>query len=308
MRVLLLGADGQVGFELQRTLAPLGQVVPTTLNGRLADGRACGRSDFSDPGALASLLESTRPDWVANAAAYTAVDRAEDDANLAERINHWALTVLGAWAARSGALVVHYSTDYVFDGRATQPYREDDATAPLGVYGRSKLAGERALRDSGCDHLILRTAWVYAARGHNFLRTMLRLAGEREQLRIVADQIGAPTSANAISQAVVAMLPRSDETISTKFEQRGGVVNLVCAGETSWHGFATAIVSGLKSRGAKFAVKEIVAIGSGEFPVKARRPSNSRLDLTRLRERFDIAMPTWERALGRELDALKGTI
>ncbi len=195
MKILLLGANGQVGFELQRALAPLGGMTAATRSGKLPGNVDCLRVDLADTDSLAHALDSAQCDIVVNAAAYTAVDHAEDEPELAGRINGDALAQIGAWAARSGALVLHYSTDYVFDGQGTRPYREDDAPAPLGVYGASKLAGEIALRDAGCDHLIVRTAWVYAARGHNFLRTMLRLGEERDRLTVVDDQHGAPTSA-----------------------------------------------------------------------------------------------------------------
>ncbi|MDH2343413.1 dTDP-4-dehydrorhamnose reductase [Bradyrhizobium sp. SSUT77] len=298
MRILLTGAAGQVGGALLPLLQARADVVAPTRE----------EFDLSRPAELAEKLNRIEPDLIINPAAYTAVDRAEDERDLAFRVNAESPKAIAQWAAQRRVPLVHFSTDYVFDGSGDRPWREDSIPRPLSVYGESKLAGDEGIAEAGGLHLIARTSWVYAATGANFLKTIVRLAGEREQLRIVADQIGAPTSANAISQAVVAMLPRSDENTSTMFEQRGGVVNLVCAGETSWHGFATSIVSGLKSRGAKFAVKEIVAIGSGEFPVKATRPSNSRLDLTRLRQRFDIAMPTWEQALDRELDALKEPI
>ncbi|WP_257387770.1 SDR family oxidoreductase, partial [Tahibacter caeni] len=195
MKILLLGANGQVGFELQRSLAPLGDVVPATRSGTLPGALPCERADLHDADALRALCERVAPRLVVNAAAHTAVDRAEDEEALVQQANGAAPGVLGAWAAANGAAVVHYSTDYVFDGSGLRPYREDDATAPLGAYGRSKLAGEQALRDSGAEFLNFRTAWVYAARGANFLRTMLRLARERERLGVVADQRGAPTPA-----------------------------------------------------------------------------------------------------------------
>ena len=298
MKILLTGTAGQVGGALLPLLQGRADIVAPSL----------GEFDFSRPSELADKLDSIKPDLIINPAAYTAVDRAEDERELAFRINAESPKAIARWAAPRRVPLVHFSTDYVFDGSGDRPWREDSTPGPLSVYGQSKLAGDQAIAEAGGPHLIARTSWVYAATGANFLKTIVRLAGEREQLRIVADQIGAPTTANAISDAVVAMLPRSDDDLLGMFEARGGVVNLVCAGETSWHGFATAIVSGLKSRGAKFAVKEIVPIGSDEFPVKAKRPSNSRLDLTRLRERFDITPPSWQQALDRELDALKGTI
>ena len=298
MRILLTGSAGQVGRALLPLLREKAEVVAP-----LRD-----HFDLSRPDELAGKLESIRPDLIVNPAAYTAVDRAEDERELAFRINAESPREIAQWAAPRGVPLVHFSTDYVFDGSGDRAWREDSPPAPLSVYGQSKLAGDLAIAEAGALHVIARTSWVYAASGSNFLKTIVRLAGEREQLRIVADQIGAPTTASAISQAVVAMLPPSGDGLGKAFEQRGGVVNLVCAGETSWHGFATAIVAGLQSRGAKFAVKEIVPIRSDEFPVKAKRPSNSRLDLTRLRDRFGITPPSWQQALDRELDALQAGI
>jgi len=298
MKILLTGAGGQVGGALRRLLQDRANIVAPTRE----------TFDLSQPAGLAEKLDSIGPDLIINPAAYTAVDRAEDEREMAFRVNAESPEVIAQWAARRGVPLVHFSTDYVFDGSGERPWREDSAPNPLSVYGESKLAGDRAIAGAGGRHLIARTSWVYAATGANFLKTIVRLAGEREELRIVADQIGAPTTADAIARAMVAMVQPADEDVAAMFESRGGVVNLVCAGETSWHGFATAIVSGLKARGAQFAVKQIVPIASSEFPVKAKRPSNSRLDLTRLRERFDIVMPTWQQALDRELDALKATM
>ncbi|MET4069700.1 dTDP-4-dehydrorhamnose reductase [Bradyrhizobium sp. S3.2.6] len=298
MKILLTGTAGQVGGALLPLLQGRADIVAPALE----------EFDLSRPDELAGKLDSIKPDLIVNPAAYTAVDRAEDERELAFRINAESPRAIAKWAAPRGVPLVHFSTDYVFDGSGDRPWREDSTPAPLSVYGQSKLAGDQAIAEAGALHVIARTSWVYAATGANFLKTIVRLAGEREQLRIVGDQIGAPTTADTISQAVVAMLPRSGDDLRKAFEQRSGVVNLVCAGETSWYGFATAIVAGLRSRGAKFAVKEIVPIRSDEFPVKAKRPSNSRLDLTRLRERFGITPPSWQQALDRELDALKATI
>jgi len=298
MKILLTGAGGQVGGALRRLLQDRADIVAPTRE----------TFDLSQPAGLAEKLDTIAPDLIINPAAYTAVDRAEDEREMAFRVNAESPGVMAQWAARRRVPLVHFSTDYVFDGSGERPWREDSAPHPLSVYGESKLAGDRAIAGAGGPHLIARTSWVYAATGANFLKTIVRLAGEREELRIVADQIGGPTTADAIARAMVAMLQPADQNVAAMFEGRGGVVNLVCAGETSWHGFATAIVSGLKSRGVNFAVKQIVPIASSEFPVKAKRPSNSRLDLTRLRERFDIVMPTWQQALDRELDALKATM
>lgn len=298
MKILLTGTAGQVGGALLPLLQGRADIVAPALE----------EFDLSRPDELAGKLDSIKPDLIINPAAYTAVDRAEDERELAFRINAESPRAIAQWAALRGVPLVHFSTDYVFDGSGDRAWREDSTPAPLSVYGQSKLAGDQAIAEAGALHVIARTSWVYAATGANFLRTIVRLAGEREQLKIVGDQVGAPTTADTISQAVVAMLPQSDDDLRKTFEARGGVVNLVCAGETSWHGFATAIVAGLQSRGAKFAVKEIVPIRSDEFPVKAKRPANSRLDLTRLRERFGITPPSWQQALDRELDALKATI
>lgn len=298
MKILLTGTAGQVGGALLPLLQGRGDIVAPALE----------EFDLSRPDELAGKLDSIKPDLIINPAAYTAVDRAEDERELAFRINAESPRAIAQWAAPRGVPLVHFSTDYVFDGSGDRAWREDSTPAPLSVYGQSKLAGDQAIAEAGALHVIARTSWVYTATGANFLKTIVRLAGEREQLKIVGDQVGAPTTADTISQAVVAMLPQSDDDLRKTFEARGGVVNLVCAGETSWHGFATAIVAGLQSRGAKFAVKEIVPIRSDEFPVKAKRPANSRLDLTRLRERFGITPPSWQQALDRELDALKATI
>ena len=298
MKILLTGTAGQVGGALLPLLQGRADIVAPELE----------QFDLSRPAELAGKLNSIAPDLIINPAAYTAVDRAEDERELAFRINAEAPRAIARWAAPRGVPLVHFSTDYVFDGSGDRPWREDSTPAPLSVYGQSKLAGDQAIVEAGALHVIARTSWVYAASGANFLKTIVRLAGEREQLRIVGDQIGAPTTASAISQSVVAMLPRGGDDLRRTFEQRGGVVNLVCTGETSWHGFATAIVSGLEARGAKFAVKQIVPIRSDEFPVKAKRPFNSRLDLTRLRERFGITPPSWQQALDRELDAIKATL
>jgi len=296
-KILLLGANGQVGFELARTLAPLGELQVATRDGLLATGEHCLHADLANPETLDAALHAAAPDIVVNAAAYTAVDRAEDEENLADRINHWALTVLGAWAARSGALVVHYSTDYVFDGAARRPYREDDPTAPLGVYGRSKLAGEDALRASGCDHLILRTAWVFAARGHNFLRTMLRLARERDELRIVDDQRGAPTAAGTIASATAQALSLWLAWDGQARDAAIGTYHLCAGGQCSWFEFAQAIVASAKRAGLVDRVPAVVPIATADYPTRARRPAWSVLDTTKIRAAFGLNLPRWEQGL-----------
>lgn len=296
MRFLLLGANGQVGFELLRALSPLGEVMAATRSGVLADGSVCASADLAEAGALAQVLDEARAGVIVNAAAYTAVDRAEDEPGLADRINHRAVAEIGAWAARNDARVVHYSTDYVFDGRAARPYREDDATAPLGVYGSTKLAGEQALRASGARHQVFRTAWVYAARGHNFLRTMLRLAGERDELRIVADQVGAPTPAWLIADVTAAALSNATAP--------DGVFHLVSRGQCSWAGFASAIVEGAAARGLIAHEPRVVPIATADYPTRATRPAYSVLDVSRLENVFGLQLPDWRAGLDQVLDEL----
>ena len=304
MRVLLLGADGQVGFELQRTLAPLGQVVPTTLNGRLADGRACGRSDFSDPGALASLLESTRPDWIANAAAYTAVDRAEDEPERATRVNAGAVAEIAEYAARHGASVLHFSTDYVFPGDGREPYREDADTGPINVYGSSKLAGEEALRASGCKHVVLRTAWVYGARGHNFLLTMLKLARSRDRLTVVDDQNGTPTPAKLLAQIAALAIARVGDGERPEARALLGTWHATAAGSTTWCGFAREIVARAVDAGVLERAPRVDPIASRDYPTKAARPSYSVLDCGRIERAFSLRLPDWREGLATVIGEL----
>ena len=297
MRILLLGANGQVGFELTRTLAPLGALVCATRSGVLPGAVACETADLAQSEKLLVLLDKIAPDLIVNAAAYTAVDRAEDEPEFAERSNHQALAVLGAWAKKRGAGIVHYSTDYVFDGLAIMPYREDDPTAPLGVYGRSKLAGEQALRDSGCLHLILRTAWVFGARGQNFLRTMLRLGAEREQLNVVADQRGAPTCSRLIAATTAALLVRWSGWNEMQRSDASGIYHLSAAGECSWHEFASAIMRAGLAAGLLARAPQLTAITTAQYPTKAARPAYSVLNTQRLQEKFGLYLPPWQQGL-----------
>ncbi len=292
MKILLLGGNGQVGRELRRSLPALGEVIVATRDGEGADAVA----DFDQPRSLASLIETIAPDIVVNAAAYTAVDKAEVDADAAFRVNAEAPAVIAQACAKSSALLVHYSTDYVFDGQAMQPYREDDATAPLGVYGASKLAGEQAIRDSGARHVILRTAWVYAAHGKNFLLTMLRLAGERDELRVVADQYGAPTPAAWIADATVELLRQSGA--------RSGTWHLTTQGETSWHGFASVIMDEALELRLRKRKPEVLPITTADYPTPARRPAYSVLDTARLQQDFGIVPPDWRDGLKQTLREL----
>ena len=290
--ILLLGADGQLGTELRRSLAPLGRVVAATRAGTLDDA-PCERADFSEPAALPALLARVAPDIVVNAAAHTAVDRAEQERDLAFRINAEAPGALASACRDLGARFVHYSTDYVFDGRGTRPYREQDATAPLGVYGESKLAGEDAVRASGADAMIFRTAWVYASHSHNFLRTMLRVGGERDVLRVVADQVGTPTPAALIADVTAHALRQAPRT---------GTWHLTPTGQTSWHGFAEAIFAGAVARGLLPRAPRVEAITTADYPTPAARPACSVLDTRALQRDFGVALPDWRQGLDRVLD------
>jgi len=287
--ILLLGANGQLGRELQRALAPLGTIVATTRSGVLPDGSACEVADFDQPGSLTALLDRLRPSVVVNAAAYTAVDRAEEDRDAAFRANAEAPGVLAQWCAQAGVPLVHYSTDYVFDGQATRPYREDDATAPLGVYGASKLAGEDAIRAAGGRHLIFRTAWVYASHSANFLRTMLRVGADRDVLRVVADQVGTPTPAALIADVTVQALQHGGGL--------SGTWHLTATGETSWHGFAEAIFTEAVAAGVLARAPTVEAITTAEYPTPARRPAYSHLDVAKLEKDFGVTLPRWQDGL-----------
>jgi len=289
--ILLLGANGQLGQELQRALAPLGTIVATTRSGALPDGSACEVADFDQPASLAALLDRVQPTVVVNAAAYTAVDRAESDRDAAFRANAEAPGVLAQWCAQAGVPLVHYSTDYVFDGQGTRPYREDDATAPLGVYGASKLAGEQAIRAAGGRHLIFRTAWVYASHSANFLRTMLRVGAERDVLRVVADQVGTPTPAALIAD-VTAQALQHDGALS-------GTWHLTAKGETSWHGFAEAIFAEAVATGVLPRAPKVEAITTAEYPTPAKRPAYSHLDVAKLEQDFGVVLPSWQDGLKR---------
>lgn len=292
-KILLLGANGQVGQELRRSLAPLGEVVATTRSGELPDGGRCEALDLAELDAIAPLIERVGPDVVVNATAHTAVDRAEDEPEVAFRANAQAPGRIAQACAARGATLLHYSTDYVFDGSGTRPYREDDATAPLGVYGASKLAGEQAIAASGASHLILRTAWVYATHGANFLRTMLRVGAERDELRVVADQIGSPTPAWLIADVSAAIVRQG--------LAESGVRHLVAGGATTWHGFAEAIFERAFAQGLIARKPVVHPIATADYPTRARRPAYSVLDTARLRGEYALALPDWRTALDRTL-------
>jgi len=293
MKILLLGANGQVGGELRRSLFSLGDVVLATRAGEI-DGMACELADFDQPDSLPGLIERVSPDIVVNAAAYTAVDRAEQEFDAAFRANAEGPKRIVQACAERGTLLVHYSTDYVFDGDSAQPYREQDFPSPLGVYGASKLAGEEAVR-AAAQHLIFRTSWVYGVRGHNFLLTMLRLGAEREELRVVGDQVGSPTPAYLIADLTAEAIVR---------RLQPGTYHLTASGKTSWHGFAEAIMAKAVTHDLLSRAPRVVAIPTSDYPTPAKRPAYSLLDNTKLSDALGINIPDWETGLDAVMDEL----
>lgn len=304
--ILLLGANGQLGrsFLEHDALSTLGNVIAASRDGSRFDGGPAEVANLSSPATLPALLDRLRPGIIINAAAYTAVDRAEQEEPLATIVNGEAVGVIARWAAANHALVVHYSTDYVFDGRATTPYAVDAATAPLGAYGRSKLAGEHTLQASGAEYFLFRTAWVYAPHGHNFLRTMLRLGAERDELRVVADQHGAPTSTDLIVDATFAALTAWQQADAVRRAAMRGVHHLVASGHTSWHGFASAIFEKAEARGLIPRTPRVLPIATADYPTPAKRPAWSVLDNQGFQQRFGYALPDWQQGLDDVLDAL----
>lgn len=300
MKILLLGKNGQVGWELQRSLAPLGHVIALDRQGCLGLS-----GDLTDLDALAATIRTLKPDIIVNAAAYTAVDKAESESALAARINAEAPGVLARQAAAIGAWLVHYSTDYVFDGSGSSQWQEDAPTNPLSVYGRTKRDGEMAIIDSGARAVILRTSWVYAARGKNFAKTMLRLAKERETLNVVADQFGAPTGAGLIADVTCHIIRHifSHEDAS----QLAGIYHLAAAGETSWHGYAQYVLDHASRQGCalRVAADQVGAICTEEYPVPASRPRNSRLNLSKIEKAFNLRMPPWQQGVQHMLDEIQ---
>ncbi len=294
MRLLLVGASGQVGAHLGASLASVGELAFTTRSGRKPDGGGCEALDLSDLAAIHPLLERVRPDVVINAAAYTAVDQAEDEPSAARRLNADAPGRLASWCADNGALLVHYSSDYVFSGEARAPYVESDATNPQSRYGWSKLEGEQAIAATNCRHLILRTAWAYGGPGRNFMDTMLQVGREREELRVVADQVGSPTPAWLIAGATAEIL--------AKGVVESGVRHLVASGQTSWHGFAVAIFAEGVKRGVLARAPRVVPITTGDYPTRAVRPAWSVLDNSRLRDEYSIILPDWRIALAQTFE------
>ena len=298
MKILLLGKNGQVGWELQRALAPLGDVVALDF-----DSPAPLTADFSQPESLAATVRAVAPHIIVNAAAHTAVAKAESEPDFARALNATSPAVLAREAAALGAVLMHYSTDYVFDGSGTTPWLETSATGPLSVYGATKLEGEEAIRASGCKHLIFRTSWVYAARGGNFAKTMLKLAKERERLTVIDDQIGSPTGADLLADLTAYAL-RS----ALARPELAGTYHAVAQGETSWHGYARHVIEFARAAGQpiKVAPEAIVAVPTNAFPTPARRPGNSRMNTRKLRDAFDLNLPAWQVGVERMLTEVIG--
>lgn len=291
MKILLLGKNGQVGWELQRSLAPLGELI--ALDRHQADG-LCG--DLSNLDALRATIRQVKPDIIVNAAAYTAVDKAESEKELADRINNQASRVMAEEAATLDAWLIHYSTDYVFNGQGSTPWQETDLVAPVNHYGASKLAGEQAITASGCKYLIFRTSWVYAARGNNFAMTMLRLAKDRETLSVIDDQIGAPTGADLIADVTALAIRQAMQRADLV-----GIYHLAASGEVSWHGYASHVIKFAQANGEALAVTAINPIETSAYPTPARRPLNSRLNTQKLCDSFYLHLPDWQSGVTRML-------
>ncbi|MDP2695112.1 MAG: dTDP-4-dehydrorhamnose reductase [Gallionella sp.] len=292
MKILLFGKNGQVGWELQRSLAPLGELIALDADSR----EMCG--DFTDLDGLVRTIRAVSPDVIVNAAAHTAVDKAESEPELVRTINALAPAALAQEAKRCNAWLIHYSTDYVFDGSGDQPWRETDSTAPLSVYGATKLEGERLIQQAACRYLIFRTSWVYGARGGNFAKTMLRLAQERDKLTVINDQIGAPTGADLLADVTA-------HAIRTAWQhpEMSGLYHLVATGETSWHGYASFVLDYARRAGLalKVAPEAIQPVPTSAFPTPAKRPLNSRMDTAKLQSAFGLTLPMWQNGVARML-------
>lgn len=286
MKILLLGKNGQVGWELQRSLAPLGELIAL----------GSDRANFTDLEGLTNIIRSVAPDVIVNAAAHTAVDKAESEPELARTINALAPAVIAAEAKRLNADLVHYSTDYVFDGSGNEPWLETDATGPLSIYGASKLEGERLIAESGCKHLIFRTSWVYGARGGNFAKTMLRLAQERETLKVIDDQFGAPTGAELLADVTAHAIRTARQN-----PEVSGLYHLVAGGETTWHDYARFVLDYARAAGVPLKVTSIEAVPTSAFPSPAKRPHNSRLNTHKFKSAFDLHLPNWQVGVERML-------
>lgn len=299
MKLLLLGRNGQVGWELQRSLAPLGELIALDRQGDAGGQGLCG--DLSRLDELARTVRALRPDVIVNAAAHTAVDKAESEPDQARLLNALAPQVLAREAAQTGALLVHYSTDYVFDGSGSAARTETEATAPLSVYGSSKLEGEQLIQTSGCRHLIFRTSWVYAARGGNFAKTMLRLAQEREALSVIDDQWGAPTGADLIADVTAHAIRQLQRQPGDQ-----GLYHLVAGGETTWHAYASHVIAKARELAPErpWKVQRIAAVPTSAFPTPAQRPHNSRLNTDRLQQTFGLRLPHWQAGVDRMLQEI----
>ena len=297
MKILLLGKGGQVGWELQRSLAPLGELVAVDFDTPYtASTGLCG--NFTDIAGLANTVRTVAPDVIVNAAAHTAVDKAESEAELVRTINAQAPSVLAQEARRANAWLIHYSTDYVFDGSGDKPWQETDPVAPLSVYGATKLEGEQLIQQSGCRHLIFRTSWVYGARGGNFAKTMLRLAGERDSLSVIDDQIGAPTGADLLADITAHAIRTAQQR-----PEVSGLYHLVAGGETSWHGYASFVIDFARRMGMTLKVtpQAIKPVPTSAFPTPAKRPHNSRMNTTKLQHTFNLCLPAWQSGVTRML-------
>ncbi len=292
MKILLFGKDGQIGWELQRSLAFMGELTALDTD----DRKLCG--DFTQPDDIIQTIHSVSPDVIVNAAAYTAVDKAESESELAYTINTQAPEILAQESRKLGAWLIHYSTDYVFDGNGVKPWKETDPTTPMNVYGLTKLEGERAVTNSGCKHLIFRTSWVYSARGENFIKTMIRLAQNQDHLSVIDDQIGAPTGAELLADVTT-------HSICTALRQPqvSGLYHLTTKGETSWYGYASFVLDRIRKTGIKLKVQSerIQPVSTDTFPQTARRPGNSRLNTKKIERTFNLTLPLWQTGVARML-------
>lgn len=293
MNILLFGKTGQVGWELQRSLAPLGNLIAVDVH----SSEYCG--DFSNPEGVAETVRRIKPDVIVNAAAHTAVDKAESEAEFAQLLNATSVEAIAKEAAKIGAWVVHYSTDYVFPGNGEEPWRETDATAPLNVYGETKLAGEKALQAHCARHLIFRTSWVYAGKGNNFAKTMLRFAKERTEMSVINDQFGAPTGAELLADCTAHAI-----RVALKQPDVAGLYHLVASGVTTWHDYAALVFDEARKAGIELAITSLNAVPTSAYPTPARRPNNSRLNTDKFQQNFDLVLPAWEIGVKRMLAEL----